>query len=205
MSKKETIFELIPKVARAIGVIDKTLKNQAQGYKYRGIEPVINACHPAFVEHGVFCTPEVLHNESEVMETNRGGKMSVRIMLVKYTFYAPDGSNISCTVQAEGMDSGDKASNKAMSAAFKYAVGQVFAIPFDAVDSESDSKAATVKMSNSAQLKLISLEMKAAGINQSDEILKKAGTIIGRSISEGKDMTADEADLVIKTLKGEKK
>jgi len=202
--KQETIYELIPKVAESIGVIDKSLKNQAQGYKYRGIEPVMNACHPAFIKHGIFCTPEVLSCLNEQMETNRGGKMAVRIVTVKYTFFAPDGSNVSCVVQAEGMDSGDKASNKAMSAAFKYAVGQVFAIPFEVVDSETDSPTTGNKMASAAQLKQVSLEMKTNGLTTAAEIIGKCGEIIGRNISEGKDMTAVEADAVISACKLER-
>jgi hypothetical protein len=59
---------------------------------------------------------------------------------VKYTFFHTDGSSVSAVLQGTGMDSADKAGNKALSAAYKYAVTQVFCVPVDDVhvDSEQD-------------------------------------------------------------------
>ena len=51
------------------------------------------------------------------------------MLKVRYTFYAEDGTSVSAVVIGEGMDSGDKASNKAMAIAMKYAFFQVFCIP----------------------------------------------------------------------------
>jgi hypothetical protein len=62
------------------------------------------------------------------------------ICTIKYTFYAEDGSSVSATVIGEGMDSGDKATNKAMSIAFKYACFQVFCIPTEEMkDPDADT------------------------------------------------------------------
>ena len=59
---------------------------------------------------------------------------------MKFTFYATDGSNVSTQARGEGMDSGDKASNKAMAVAHKYALTQTFTIPYEGmVDPDSDS------------------------------------------------------------------
>ena len=70
---------------------------------------------------------------------NRNGTTLIySILKIKYTMFAPDGSNVSCTVIGEGMDSGDKASNKAMSVAMKYAMFQLFFIPTEAVDPDAE-------------------------------------------------------------------
>ena len=61
--------------------------------------------------------------------TNKGGTILYSMLKIKYTFYAEDGTNVSAVVIGEGMDSGDKASNKAMAIAMKYAFFQVFCIP----------------------------------------------------------------------------
>ena len=58
-----------------------------------------------------------------------GGALIYSICRIKYTFYAEDGSFIEAVTVGEGMDSGDKATNKAMAIAFKYACFQVFCIP----------------------------------------------------------------------------
>ena len=55
--------------------------------------------------------------------------MLYSILKIKFTFYAEDGTFVEAITVGEGMDSGDKASNKAMAIAMKYAMFQVFCIP----------------------------------------------------------------------------
>jgi hypothetical protein len=71
----------------------------------------------------------VLSERSEERATKSGGVSIYRVLKIRYRFYADDGSFVDAVVIGEGMDSGDKASNKAMSVAQKYAFIQVFAIP----------------------------------------------------------------------------
>jgi hypothetical protein len=53
---------------------------------------------------------------------------------------AEDGSRHTISVVGEAMDSGDKATNKAMSAAFKYACMEVFCIPTEGTpDADQDT------------------------------------------------------------------
>ena len=123
------IFETINAVMADVGAIGKTSKNQTQGFMFRGIDAVMNAINPALVKHKLFIVPEILEQEREEHTTSKGGTLLYSLCKIKYTFYAEDGSNISAVVIGEGMDSGDKATNKAMSIAFKYACFQVFCIP----------------------------------------------------------------------------
>lgn len=116
-------------VMAEIGAIGKDKRNQQQNFNYRGIDDVMNALQPALVKHKVYIVPEVLEQVREERTTAKGGLLLYSILKVKFTFYADDGSSISATVIGEGMDSGDKASNKAMSVAFKYACFQIFCIP----------------------------------------------------------------------------
>ena len=44
--------------------------------------------------------------------------MIYSVCKIRYTFFAVDGSSISAIVVGEGMDTGDKATNKAMATAF---------------------------------------------------------------------------------------
>lgn len=123
------IFETINAVMTDIGAVSKTSKNQQQGFMFRGIDAVMNALAPALVKNKCFVVPEILDQTREERQTFKGGTLLYSICKIKYTFYAEDGSNISAVVIGEGMDSGDKATNKAMSIAFKYACFQVFCIP----------------------------------------------------------------------------
>ena len=123
------IYEAIADIMKEGYAISKTKRNQQQGFMYRGIDDVMNTFQPLMAERGIFLVPEVLEATREERQTNKGGMLLYSVLRVKYTFYASDGSNISAIVVGEGMDSGDKASNKAMAVAMKYAMFQVFCIP----------------------------------------------------------------------------
>ena len=133
------IYESISAVMRDCGFVSKNDKNPQQGYKYRGIDAVMNALNPALIKNKVFVVPEVLDQSREERQTSKGGLLIYSVVRVRYTFYAEDGSSVCAIVIGEAMDSGDKSMNKAMSAAFKYACFQTFCIPTEEMkDSEAD-------------------------------------------------------------------
>ena len=127
------IYQAITDIMTEGYAITKDKRNQKQGYAYRGIDDVMNTFQPLLAKHHVFVVPEVLERERQERVTYKDGKQSgtllYSILTMRYTFYAEDGSFVSAVVIGEGMDSGDKASNKAMSVAMKYAMFQVFCIP----------------------------------------------------------------------------
>ena len=136
------IYESISKVMADIGAVGKNSKNATQGFMFRGIDAVMNALNPALVKNKVFAVPEVLEQSREERTNAKGTTLIYSICKVRYTFYAEDGTSVSATVIGEGMDTGDKATNKAMSIAFKYACFQVFCIPTEEMadpDAESHS------------------------------------------------------------------
>lgn len=128
MAEKKNIFETINAVMEEIGAVGKNSRNEKQKYMYRGVDDVMNALNPAFIKHKLFMVPEVVSQKREERQTANEKNLIYSVLSVKYTFYAEDGSSIYTIVPGEGMDSGDKASNKAMSSAFKYACFQVFCI-----------------------------------------------------------------------------
>lgn len=129
MAEKAMIYELIGKAIGKIGAIGKDQMNLQQKFKYRGIDQVYNALNPVLSDLGIFFVPEVLDLKREERETKSGTLLTYTILTMKYTVYAPDGSNVCMTVVGEGMDSGDKGCNKAMSVAMKYAMFQLLCIP----------------------------------------------------------------------------
>ena len=128
-AKKMSIYEAISRCMEEIGAVGKDAVNKQQGFKYRGIDAVMNAINPALVKNHMFIVPEVLDQQRQERTTNKGAVLIYSICRIKYTFYAEDGSFIEAVTVGEGMDSGDKATNKAMAIAFKYACFQVFCIP----------------------------------------------------------------------------
>lgn len=131
MSESAKIYGALCAAMSEIGAISKDDRNSQQNFKYRGIDAVMNALQPVLIKNHIFITPEVVDQQREERTTSKGNHLIYSILKMKYTFYADDGSSISAVVTGEGMDSGDKASNKAMSVAFKYACFQVLCIPTD--------------------------------------------------------------------------
>lgn len=134
------IYGLIQQAMKKIGAIgkDSTATNVSGKamYKFRGIDAVYNALNPVMSELGLFICPEIIDQVREERETEKTvngqvvrSALKYTVLTIKYTLFAPDGSNISMTVVGEGMDSGDKSANKAMSVALKYACFQLFMIP----------------------------------------------------------------------------
>lgn len=139
------IYRLLGKAMAEIGAIGKDSVNAQQGFKYRGIDAVYNTLYPVMAKFGLFITPEIIDHRREERTTTKTYQGQTKtstllysIITVRYTVYAPDGSNVQMTVIGEGMDSGDKATNKAMSVAMKYAMFQLFMIPTEAVDPDSE-------------------------------------------------------------------
>ena len=137
--EKEMIYEAISNVMAEIGAVGKNSKNSSQGFMYRGIDAVMNAINPALVKHKVFVAPEVLEQTREERVNSKGTVLIYSICKIKFRFYTVDGSHVEVVTIGEGMDSGDKATNKAMSIAFKYACFQLFCIPTEEmVDPDSE-------------------------------------------------------------------
>lgn len=134
------IYKAISGVMADIGAVGKNDVNKSQGFNYRGIDTVMNALNPVMVKHKVFCVPEVLEQSREERTTKGGSLLIYSICKIRFKFYTTDGSCVEAVTIGEGMDSGDKATNKAMSVAFKYACFQVFCIPTEEMaDPDSES------------------------------------------------------------------
>lgn len=191
-----TIYEAIPKIMAEIGAITKGKKNQQQGFMYRGVDDVMNALQPLLIKYNVFAVPEIINQLREERQTKSGGNLIYSVCTIKYTFFADDGSSIVATVIGEGMDSGDKATNKAMAIAFKYACFQVFCIPTEEMkdpDSETPPPVQPKSPHETPQKDPL------------DEILacKKCGTVFVGFEYEGKQYTAKEAyDIANKSFGG---
>lgn len=121
--------------------ISKDRKNQQQGYAFRGIEDVLNALAPLLSSNGLVILPKMLSRECTEREAKSGGVIFSVVVTAAFDFVAASDSSVH-TVQTfgEAMDSADKATNKAMSAAYKYAAFLTFCIP---TEGEEDADAQT--------------------------------------------------------------
>lgn len=140
------IFESIPAIIADIEAIQKTKKEGSViKYAYRGIDEFMNALNPLLAKHCVTITPDILKNDRDVYSNSNGTRMTNVVMHIKYTLTAKDSSSTSGTVIGEAFDSGDKASNKAMSIALKYFIMQVFMVPTEDIDDPDDHDPSELK------------------------------------------------------------
>lgn len=126
----KSIFGKLLAVKKDLAYVGKDQKNSGQGWMFRGIDQFLNAVKPLLDTHGVGISTKVLQNAEEYKLNEKTGKYAKNTRLImEYTFFAEDGSTVSCQMPAEGVDPGDKGTNKALSAALKYCLIQTFAIP----------------------------------------------------------------------------
>jgi hypothetical protein len=119
--------------------IGKDSTNTFDNYKFRGIDAVYNALSPLLAKHGLCVLPRMLTRTCEERQSQKGGALFYVTVEAEFDFVsAKDGSKHTVRTFGEAMDRGDKATNKAMSAAYKYAAFQAFAIPTEG-DNDADA------------------------------------------------------------------
>ena len=120
--------------------ISKGRKNQQQGYSFRGIDDVLNTLSPMLAKHMLCILPRVVAHDCVERTTAKGGAIFYTTMRIEFDLVsAEDGSKHTVSVVGEAMDSADKSSNKAQSAAYKYLALLVFCIPTEASpDTDAD-------------------------------------------------------------------
>jgi hypothetical protein len=162
--------------------ISKARKNDQQGYKFRGIDDVYNALAPILAAHGLCILPRCTERIC-VERTNANGKALFYVTVrAEFDFVcAEDGSKHTVTTYGEAMDSGDKATNKAMSAAYKYAAMQAFSIP---TEGDNDADATTHDVKPATALDLFSPHHKA--------MIRKAAAASIEEFNKGNDWSAYE-------------
>lgn len=206
-SSAPQVYAAIVQVMADIGKqgIAKGHKNDQQGYKFRGIDDVYNALAPILADNGLCVLPFVKSRDVVERQTQRGGTLFYVTVAMDFTLVSMiDGSSHVISACGEAMDSGDKATNKAMSAAYKYACMQAFCIP---TEGDNDADKTTHEVTPIAKSKpapaangLADLELKTI-LN----LAKTTGTDLAAicnayGIKKIEDLPADKAGEVIARL-----
>lgn len=134
--KAGQIIKHLHSVMTDIGPIKKDRSGEHIRYKFRGIDQVYESLQPLLIKHNIIVLPtgtrEISYAEAE---TKNGGVLNYCRLVQSYTFFsATDDSWVWAELPGEAMDTSDKATNKALSAAFKYLSFQGFCIPVDEPD-----------------------------------------------------------------------
>ena len=129
-----------------IGITKDRTNTQGAGYKFRGIDDIFNTISPLLAEHKLCILPRVISRDCVERMSKSGGALFYVTLDVEFDFISSeDGSKHTVKIFGEAMDSGDKATNKAMSAAYKYAAIQAFAIPTEG-DNDTENTTHEVKV-----------------------------------------------------------
>ena len=145
------VYQAINAVQKSLSVSgitkDRTASTGKSSYKFRGIDDVYNAIAPLLAEHGLCILPRMVSRTYTERTSASGNTLFCVSVEAEFDFVSSeDGSKHTVKTFGEAMDSGDKATNKAMSAAYKYAAFQSFAIP---TEGDNDADATTHTLYNS--------------------------------------------------------
>lgn len=122
-----------------VGISKSRRNTQGSGYNFRGIDEVYNTLSPIMAEQGLCILPRILDRTLTERGTKSGGVLFYVVVDAEFDFVsADDGSTHTVRTFGEAMDTSDKATNKAMSAAYKYAALMTFAIPTEG-DNDADA------------------------------------------------------------------
>lgn len=197
MSNK--VYEAINNVSNELlAGIKKDSVNQHQRFNFRGIDAVYNALAPALVKHKLVILPRMTERTVEERASARGGALFYVTVRAEFDFVSSeDGSKHTVVTYGEAMDSGDKATNKAMSIAYKYAAFQAFCIPTEETSIDPDAEVHEVLSQESQELKKKELLSKAEKCKNTDELAN-----LWKSISNSdKDLIRGEFAEIGKSLK----
>lgn len=175
MSESQQILESLQAVNDELHAIGKD--QQGYGYKFRGIDDVLNALNPLFKKHKIVTLRRNLHSERVVRQVekiiqkyNKETKEQENVSTLKeyvevflqadYVFKSlKDGSEIISQGFGEGQDTsgGDKASSMATSNSYKYVIFEMFNI---ATKEQKDSDQITAEKKKASDFKTTNSETK---------------------------------------------
>lgn len=149
----ENVHQAINQVMNFVGYVQKQ-KAQALNYSFAGEAALISALRPHMVEAGLYVAVVSVKEVTRGQYTTAKGSVmnSVDLTAVIRFTHALSGTFIDVEALGSGADSGDKASNKALTGAYKYALRQTFCIETgdDPDNHPSEPRAAPQKKVNPA-------------------------------------------------------
>lgn len=201
MSEKTGVYAAIAAVSKNMATqgISKDRKNQqGSGYNFRGIDDVLNALSPSLVEHGLVIIPRCIERESVERQTKSGGAIFYTTVKVEFDFIAvSDGSKHTAVMYGEAMDTSDKSTNKAMSAAYKYVAFQTFCIPTEGDnDADLNTHEVAAKPAKTKSLKFYPQENFELGLPKWKENKEPSVDLIKRMAENNYQFTPSQLEII---------
>lgn len=197
------VYESIKSVASKMADdgISKSRKNATQGYQFRGIDDIYGALSRAMVDASLVILPRCVERSVVERASKNGGALFYTVVKVEYDLVcAVDGSKHTAVVYGEAMDSADKSTNKAMSAAYKYMALQTFCIPTEG-DNDADGVTHEVAASKPTPKEVTQSELDsfmAMDFLSVDEVTKAASAIYRRARAAGQEDFMAKVEKIVK-------
>lgn len=136
-----TTRDLLAQVAAALPFIAKSSTNQAQGFRYRSVDDVVNAVGPELRKVGLVCVPVDIQSDYDQITVGRNNT-PMRHVAVKATYRIMGPADYLQVVSiGEAMDSADKATSKALAVAYRTLWVQTLCLPTDSPVTAGDEAA----------------------------------------------------------------
>jgi len=135
-----SVHELWARVMESVRSVAKGDFNEDQGFRFRGIDAVVDAVGPALRAYGVHVRPRrILGQWPEVYTSKRGSRMVNRVVHVEWEVTGPLGDSFLGESMGEAADMGDKSLTKAQSVAYRVYLLQALAIPTGEPDPDASA------------------------------------------------------------------
>lgn len=158
------IYQIIDRISSEAGALAPEAKGGVP-FAFRGIDGTVAHLSPFLRKYGVVVVPTVI--QKEVTSAPSGNKVvTTTDLTTEFTFYAPDGTNLTATVAGLANDYSDRSSAQAQSVAFRVALLQTFALPTHSPEPEQTGvepeapKAAAAPKSKGPDVKALQQEVK---------------------------------------------
>jgi hypothetical protein len=151
-------IELMTELLAKIGIEKSKGGTREINYNFRGIDDIRNVIAPLQKKCALNIIPRMIERvENDARTTKNGGFSLWVVVKMEFDFINTiDGSIITCPMQGEAVDYSDKATQKAISQAYKIACINVFNIP---TEGEQD-----------ADGEVIQIKGKQSGVFESDQL-----------------------------------
>lgn len=181
------LYQKLAKITGEIGVIAKDGNNQQQKYKYIEYETIAGKFRELFSKYGVVLIPSMVEQERSAITTSRGSSGVSTVCHFEFTVVNADKPDDRFVVkwQGEAADYGDKATNKAATAAVKYYLMRQFNISSKG-DEDPDSQTPEVAqkqqkpaMASVRQIVAVSKLLASKGVTSDEDRKAILGAAIG--------------------------
>lgn len=161
MNVYEAISAVQAELAKSGISKDRKASGGGASYSFRGIDDVYSHLAPLLPKHGLVIIPRCISRDCAERQSKNGGALFYVTVHAEFDFVSSkDGSKHTCATFGEAMDSSDKATNKAMSAAYKYAAFMTFCIPVEG-DNDTENANHQVEVRQSPELTALLAELHA--------------------------------------------